>query len=103
MKKVLVCLAVLALATAAIAQNAPDIPPGQDSHSMAVRGWAGPGGGGAQNLAYHNGGAVLRHAKVVMIFWGTFPSGYTTAMANFRNQFGTTGEYNTITQYSGTD
>jgi hypothetical protein len=98
MKKVLVCLAVLALATAAFAQNAPDIPPGKDSHSMAVRGWAGPGGG-HNNISYH-GGPVIHSAKVVCIFWGTFPSGYTTAIANFRNQFGTTGEYNTITQYS---
>jgi hypothetical protein len=99
MKKVLVCLAALALPTAVFAQNAPDIAPGQSSHSMDVRGWAKPGGGGAQNLSYH-GGPVIHSAKVVCIFWGTFPSGYTTAIANFRNQFGMTGEYNTITQYS---
>jgi hypothetical protein len=99
MKKVLVCLAALALPTAVFAQNAPDIAPGQSSHSMDVRGWAKPGGGGAQNLSYH-GGPVIHSAKVVCIFWGTFPSGYTTAIANFRNQFGMTGEFNTITQYS---
>jgi hypothetical protein len=99
MKKVLVCLAALALPTAVFAQNAPDIAPGQDSHSMEVRGWAKPGGGGAQNISYH-GGPVIHSAKVVLIFWGTFPSGYTTAIANFRNQFGMTGEFNTITQYS---
>jgi hypothetical protein len=99
MKKVLVGIAALALATAAFAQDAPDIAPGENSHSMEVRGWARPGGGGAQNLSYH-GGPVLHSARVVMIFWGTFPSGYTTAIQNFRNQFGTTGEFNTITQYS---
>ena len=103
MKKVLVCLAVLALATAAFAQNAPDIPPGQSTHSMEVRGWAKPGGGGASNIIYHNGGAVIRNARVVLIFWGSFPSGYTTELQYFRNQFGMTGEYNTITQYSGVD
>lgn len=103
MKKVLVCLAVLALATAAVAQEVPDVPPGKDTHSMAVRGWAKPGGGGANNLVYHTGGDVIRNAKVVLIFWGTFPAGYTSAIQAFRNQFGTTGEYNTITQYYGED
>ena len=66
---------------------------------MAVRGWAKPGGGGHNNISYH-GGPVLHNAKVVMIFWGTFPNGYTTELQNFRNQFGMTGEFNTITQYS---
>lgn len=103
MKKVLVCLAVLALATAAVAQEVPDVPPGKDTHSMAIRGWAKPGGGGANNLIYHAGGDVIRNAKVVLIFWGSFPAGYTSAIQNFRNQFGTTGEYNTITQYYGED
>jgi hypothetical protein len=103
MKKLLVCLAVLALATAAVAQEVPDVPPGNETHSMAVRGWAGPGGGGAQNLIYHAGGDVIRNAKVVLIFWGSFPAGYTSAIQGFRNQFGTTGEYNTITQYYGED
>jgi len=103
MKKVLVCLAVLALATAAVAQEVPDVPPGKDTHSMEIRGWAKPGGGGANNLIYHAGGDVIRNAKVVLIFWGSFPAGYTSAIQNFRNQFGTTGEYNTITQYYGED
>ena len=103
MKKVLVCLAVLALATAAVAQEVPDVPPGEDTHSMAVRGWAKPGGGGANNIIYHTGGDVIRNAKVAYIFWGSFPAGYTTELQNFRNLFGTTGEYNTITQYYGED
>ena len=101
MKKVLVCLAVLALATAAFAQKTPELNDGGNGngHGMEVQGWARPGGGGAQNLSYH-GGPVIHSAKVVCIFWGTFPSGYTTAIQNFRNQFGMTGEFNTITQYS---
>src|SRR5262249_55090893 len=58
------------------------------------------------NLVYHNG-PVITSAKVVFIFWGpSFASGgadnaYATTLQAFRNQFGTTGEYNTITQYSG--
>ena len=98
MKKVLVCLAALALATAAFAQPSPELNE-THGHSMAVQGWARPGGGGASNLSYH-GGPVIHSAKVVCIFWGTFPSGYTTAIQNFRNQFGLTPEFNTITQYS---
>jgi hypothetical protein len=105
MKKVLVCLAVLALATAAFGQNTPELNDhgNGNGHGMEVQGWAKPGGGHQQNLVYHTGGAVIRNARVVMIFWGTFPSGYTTELQNFRNQFGMTGEYNTITQYSGED
>jgi hypothetical protein len=103
MKKALVFVFAAALAASAFAQNAPDITPGNSPHSMAVRGWARPGGGGSANLTYHTGGKVLLGARVVMIFWGSFPAGYTTNMQNFRNQFGTTPEYNTITQYTGID
>jgi hypothetical protein len=58
------------------------------------------------NITYH-GGPTITSAKVVMIFWGpSFATGgadhtYATTLQAFRNQLGTTGEYNTITQYSG--
>ncbi|MFL6262601.1 MAG: hypothetical protein ACJ76Y_23120 [Thermoanaerobaculia bacterium] len=59
------------------------------------------------NISYH-GGPVITSAKVVLIFWGpsfanagSSDNAYATTLRNFRNQFGTTGEYNTITQYSG--
>ena len=59
------------------------------------------------NLTYH-GGPVLTSAHVVYIFWGpTFNNilsadyNYAQSLQGFRNQFGTTPEYNTITQYSG--
>src|SRR5881392_3416819 len=111
MKKVLVCLAVLALATAAFGQNSPELNDNGNGngHGMAVQGWAKPGGGGAQNLIYHTGGAVIRNARVVLLFWGPSfgPTGadnaYATQIQLFRNQFGTSGEYNVITQYSGAD
>ncbi len=61
----------------------------------------------AGNLVNH-GGPVITSAKVVFIFWGpTFANAasadhaYATTLQAFRNQFGTTGEYNVITQYSG--
>jgi hypothetical protein len=51
---------------------------------------------------------VITSAKVVFIFWGpSFANAasadhtYATTLQSFRNQFGTNGEYNTITQYSG--
>src|SRR5947207_1904884 len=56
------------------------------------------------NLTYH-GGAVLHQAQVVEIYWGshwgtsTGQSDKSAMMAFFAN-FGTTGEYNTITQYN---
>jgi hypothetical protein len=58
------------------------------------------------NLVYHNG-PTITSAKVVFIFWGpSFAAGgadnaYATQLQAFRNQFGNTPEYNTITEYSG--
>ena len=60
------------------------------------------------NLSYH-GGPTLTNAKVVSIFWGpsttwgtqSSPSFLTGTLLGFTANFGTTGEYNTITQYSG--
>ena len=63
-------------------------------------------GGGASNLIYW-GGPVIQQAKVVSIFWGSEwgsdanPSSLTTAILGYFAQFGGTGEYKVITQYSG--
>jgi hypothetical protein len=61
----------------------------------------------ATNITNH-GGPVIVSAKVVYIFWGpSFNNAaspdfqYARTLQAFRNQFGTTPEYNTITQYSG--
>jgi|SRR5579864_1153274 len=58
------------------------------------------------NLVYHSGGEVILSAKVVFIFWGPSfqnPNSpdfqYAQTLIAFRNQFGTTGEFNVITQY----
>jgi hypothetical protein len=63
------------------------------------------GGGGGGALVYHNG-PTITNAHVVTIFWGSqWASGSGLSLANSINAyvqaFGTTGEYNTITQYSG--
>jgi hypothetical protein len=61
------------------------------------------------NLTNH-GGPVITTAHVVYLFWGpTFNNSaspdytYARTLQSFRNQFGTTPEYNTITQYSGSN
>jgi len=77
------------------------------SHALEgqARGAAAHGGSG-QNLSYH-GGPVITSAKVVSIFWGaewgsqSSPSALANAMLGFFSQFGSTPEYNVITQYSG--
>lgn len=60
----------------------------------------------AVNLTYH-GGPTITTAKVVYIFWGSafcvggVSRSYATTLQAYRNQLGTTPEYNVITQYSG--
>src|SRR5258708_3674876 len=105
MKKVLAVLFVSALAVSAFAQNMqnPELAP---THHDNVKGYAKPGGGGA-NLTFHTGGTVIRNANVVLIFWGPSFTGadasYASQLQGFRNQFGTTGEYHTTVQYYGED
>jgi hypothetical protein len=105
MRRLLVAMAVLAIATPAFAQRVEDVNgrhiqiyPDRD-HAI---GWAKPGGGSGQNISYH-GGPVIHTAKVVAIFWGSewTGGGATTAshITGFFQNFGTTGEYRVITQY----
>jgi hypothetical protein len=109
MRRVFVSIVLLAVASAVFAQRIDEtngkhtqLFPSRDQ----VQGWAKPGGGGGQNLVNH-GGPVITNAKVVAIFWG--PSwgssgrlnSVASEMLNFYAQFGTTPEYNVITQYSG--
>ena len=76
-----------------------------------MRGGSAPkrivGKAGLGNLQNH-GGPTITNAKVVFIFWGPSFSNaaspdfaYAQTIQAFRNQFGTTPEYNVITQYSG--
>lgn len=95
---------VCAVAVGAYAQHVPELNNGNaNAHKFYARGYAKPGGGGS-NLVFHTGGHVLRNAHVVLIFWG-FGTGdaYTSAIQGFRNHFGNTNQYNSITQYYGTD
>jgi len=96
-------LALSCLLLLAVAASAADL-----EHRIIytpARGVAVPKAG--QNLRYHNG-PTITSAKVVLIFWGpsfnnpTSPDfAYAQTIQAFRDQFGTTPEYNVITQYSG--
>jgi hypothetical protein len=112
MKKPLIGFAAFTLALPMMAQRVVD-PNGNTLHmypdkSNAVWGQAhAPSARGGGQLLINHGGPVITSAKVVSIFWGTEwgtqsnPSALANAMLGFFSQFGTTPEYNTITQYSG--
>jgi hypothetical protein len=112
MRNFLLFLGCLALAASTFGQamwetNGKHVQlyPTRGSQGPGEAGKAHSGGGGSNNLSYH-GGPVLTVATVRAIFWGSYWSsgaGSTNAvqLTNFLGQFGTTGEYNVITQYSG--
>src|SRR5215471_10590706 len=101
----IVCAILLARSAAAeriIEPNGRHVQlfPHRDAHQASANGKSSP------NLTYHNG-AVIRQARAVPIFWGPAsvwgtpgnPSSLAKAIIDFFVQFGTTGEYNVITQY----
>lgn len=104
MKKVLATLFMASFAAGLLAQSAPQT--GQGAHVyFPARGAAKQDRILAGGVTYHNG-PVLISARVVFIFWGpTFANAasadhaYATTLQAFRNQFGTSAEYNVITQY----
>jgi hypothetical protein len=115
MRRIVLAIAVFAFAAGAFAQRVDELngrhvqlhpTNGNAANHEQEPGWAKPGGGSAQNLTFH-GGPVITHAKVVAIFWGSqWQSGsglnaVAAEMLNFFASFGTTHEYNTITEYSG--
>jgi len=109
MKRVLVAaVAALLVSTPATAERVTELNTGKHAHVLRHRNKpAGRGrGNSGNNVSYHNG-PVLHQAKVVPVFWGPSstwgtngaPSALAQAIINFFVQFGTTGEYNVITQY----
>ena len=91
---------------ATVASAAPETRHPLNDHII----YAPTRGGASLNKAgqlVNHGGPYIISAKVVFIFWGPSfagggaDNGYATTLQAFRNQFGTTPEYNVITQYSG--
>jgi len=110
MRRVLVTLFLASFASALVAQvDSLSVRhyfrPNNAAHGTDVSREVTPSAHGASNLIYHNGGQVIISAKVVFIFWGpSFATGgadhaYATTLQAFRDQFGTTPEFNVITQY----
>ena len=115
MKNVVAVLCLASFASTVVAQQRGPVDAGSlrhhfPSHEGVIV--ADPAGDAAvvfrahaSNLTYHTGGQVIPSAHVVFIFWGpSFATGgsdaaYASTLQAFRNQFGTTGEYNVITQY----
>jgi len=111
MPKTLLLVAAFALAGAAAAEPNPELNNPLPRHFPTKDRFqrehgAKPGGAaGGQNLSYH-GGPVIHSARVVPIFWGPSwgaggsDAAIATNIQSFFGQFGTSAEYNTITQYS---
>ena len=106
MNRALLAIVVCLFSTAAMAEPIYELN-GKHVQAFPHRDRAArPGGGGGQNVSYHNG-SVLHQAKVVPVFWGPSatwgtngsPSALAQSILNFFTQFGTSGQYNVITQY----
>jgi len=105
MRKILVTLFVASFSAGLLAQAPPSLDAGHRVHVFPSRNVVTPKAF-SFNLTYHSNGRVIPAAKVVNIFWGSSFSNptspdyqYAQTLIAFRNQFGTTPEYNTITQY----
>lgn len=111
MRKLFAVLVFLSLASLAFAQRIDELngkhtqlyPTKDKADKDLGEGKAKPGGGGS-NLSNH-GGPVILSAQVVAIYWGSYwgtqaGNAIKTQVDEFFGQFGTTGEYNTITQYT---
>ncbi|HXO20503.1 MAG TPA: hypothetical protein VOA87_11340 [Thermoanaerobaculia bacterium] len=108
MKRVLLALFLASFAAGLLAQGPADSTGSNRHHFLArdVNRVSERIIFGGSNLVYHSGGRVIPSAKVVDIFWGPSfanPASpdyqYAQTLIAFRNQFGTTGEFNVITQY----
>jgi hypothetical protein len=101
----LLALCLASCATGLFAQSHNELNTPSRRVYFPSRNAAGAGGSGGTNLVYY-GGPVIQNAHAVLIFWGpSFNNAaspdfqYAQSLIAFRNQFGTTPEFNTITQY----
>ena len=110
MKKFALALALVAGVSVAVRSALADrvselnpLPRHFPTKERFVHEHAGSGGGG--NLIYH-GGPTIASAHVVAIFWGpsfsasgSADNAISSKLGQYIANFGTTGEYNVITQY----
>ena len=111
MKRILAALGFIALAVPGIAQNRIVDESGNTLHVFRPKDFSplspAPLPDARNNNLINHGGPVITSAKAVSIFWGgqwgtqSNPSMLASGMMAFFANFGTTGEYNVITQYSG--
>ncbi len=109
MKRMLAALFMASFAAGLVAQGAPAANPGSQRHHFQVRNADKLSERlifGSSNLTYHSNGRVIVTPRVVDIFWGPSfsnlaspDSTYAQTLIAFRNQYGTTPEFNVITQY----
>src|SRR5262245_30762653 len=104
-KNLIAVVAYLTIASPAFAFRVTELN-GHHRQFYPTQAAAPKGGPKLPNVTYHNG-PVIRQAKVVSIFWGPSatwgtndsPSALAQTMVNFFGQFGTSPQYNVITQY----
>ena len=108
-KTLLMALALSFLAAGLLAQIAPETGSSSPVGVTPLRGFH-PKVSTAGTAVTNHGGPVITAAHVVYIFWGpSFANAaspdhtYATTLQAYRNQLGTTPEYNVITQYSGSN
>jgi hypothetical protein len=109
MKKLLTGLFLASFAASLAAQQGmPDKPRIQKIPARGVAAAAEllAAGLARTNGVTYQGGPVLIQARLVFLFWGpTFANAaspdhtYATSLQSFRNQYGTSAEYNILTQY----
>jgi hypothetical protein len=107
MKYTLAMLALILVSTSARAERLWELN-GKHVQAFPHRAPGGRHGGGSSspNISYHNG-PVIHLPKVLPIFWGSSatwgtngsPSALAQSVINFFVQFGTTPQFNVITQY----
>ena len=87
---------------AAVGSDEQAVQPETNHHPFLTKEFAG--GGGSSGPLLNHGGPTITAAHVVPIFWGpswTNTDPISTSVTNYIAAYGTSGEYNVITQYSG--
>ncbi|MFL6228336.1 MAG: hypothetical protein ACJ741_06120, partial [Pyrinomonadaceae bacterium] len=81
------------------------LQPGELNRHLPAKAQFYAGQGGNQGPLVNHGGPTITNAHVIPIFWGpswtSSDSAIASSLTAYVGRYGTTGEYNVITQYSG--